>query len=170
MICHKCCFKLIFQQIFDCIWVSIITDVIHTFSAHLMKRAWLPRPQVTEHWTNKQRKEQRRNGENIFILAKNCYIIYILHCWMLYKILWYCCITGLELPLATWRQTTALYVVSGSVWWNRILDWLVSADLSTNRLPVCAYGHLGWCSYTAPSSSLNRCHTYENTAKYTRTW
>lgn len=71
----------------------------------------------------------------------------------------------LDLPLAMWRQTTGLCVVSDSVWWSRILDWQVLAGLSTNCLAVCVPGHLGWFLYTALSSSSSRCHTFENTAK-----
>lgn len=71
------------------------------------------------------------------------------------------------LPVATWRQTTGLCVVSGSVWGSRVLDCRVSAGRHTNCPAVCASCRLVGCSCTAPSSSSSRCHTSESTAKST---
>lgn len=51
---------------FCCVWSN--THTIHTFSAHLMKRAWEPRPHVTEHWM-----WNRAETESLFTLAKNTF-------------------------------------------------------------------------------------------------
>lgn len=67
-------------------------------------------------------------------------------------------------PVATWRQTTGLCVVSGSVWWSRVLDCRVSAGRHTNCPAACASCRLVGCSCTTPSSSSSRCHTSGSTA------
>lgn len=73
------------------------------------------------------------------------------------------CVAALDSPVATWRQTTGLFVASGSVLRSRAPDCWVWAGRCTSCPAVCASCRQAGCLCKPPPSSSDRSRTSEST-------
>lgn len=73
------------------------------------------------------------------------------------------CEATVDSPVATWRQTTGLFVASGSVLRSRAPDCWVWANRHTSCPAVCVSCRQAGCSCKPLPSSSGRCHTSGST-------
>lgn len=75
------------------------------------------------------------------------------------------CAAPLDSPVATWRQTTGLFVASGSVLRSRAPDCWVLAHRHTSCPAVCVPCRQAGCWCKRLPSSSGRCRTSESTER-----